>query len=121
MAINIKDYKIQNDTKCTCGYAFTLKDITELEDIKEHGFYANIIKYGSHTQCPECHKKTVLLLEQKGQTWQIIDIATENNIEKQEEIKNKTEEQDEQKFICPECGKVCKSQIGLNAHIKTHK
>ena len=36
-----------------------------------------------------------------------------------EEAKAKTEAKET--FVCPECGKICASKIGLQSHVKTHK
>lgn len=132
MELDIKDFKIQDSTKCECGHEFTLKDITDLRTIDEHGFYANIVKHCSYTQCPDCNKDTLLLLRQKGQTWEIINTAVPKAETKQEDIKgdinveettsqNDKEKENTQEFICPECKRVCKSQIGLNAHMRTHQ
>ena len=121
MELNFKNYNIQDTIDCECGYKFNLKDITKLEKINNHGFFSNIVKHYSQTVCPNCKKETILLLKQKGQTWEIISIANKkSNTENQTKIQNKDENINNQEFICPECKKVCKSQLGLNAHLKTH-
>ena len=126
MEFNIKEYKVQNKKKCNCGHEFSLKDINGLLRINVPGYYGNVVKHASKTICPNCRKETVLLLKQKGQTWEIIDIAVKENISKPQGIKNETKSKNEQEkittneFICPTCKKVCKSKIGLNAHMRTH-
>lgn len=124
--MKFQELEIRNTKKCDCGHEFTLQDMTDLKRIDEHGFYGNIVKHFSYTKCPKCHKDRLLLLKQAGQTWEIVSIAvskTENQVqnnvgkainENNEENKNTLE------FICSECKKVCKSQIGLNSHMKTH-
>lgn len=122
MELNFKNYNIQDTVICECGYEFNLKNITKLEKINSHGFYSNIVKHYSKTMCPNCKKETILLLKQKGQTWEILSIANPKlNTENQVKIENKEKNINNQEFfICPECKKVCKSQFGLNAHMKTH-
>lgn len=122
MEFNIKEYKVQNKKICNCGYAFTLADIEGLLRINEPGFYGNVVKHASRTKCPICKKETILLLKQKGQTWEIIDTAIKENINKPEGIisKDKEEKQISNNFVCPTCGKVCKNKIGLTAHMRTH-
>ena len=134
MELDIKEFKIQDSIKCECGHEFSLKDITDLRTINEHGFYANIVKHCSYTKCPNCYKETLLLLRQKGQTWEILNTAVPKvEVEmEQENIKNNInaegttsqnneEKENTQEFICPECKKVCKNQLGLNAHMRTHQ
>ncbi len=132
MILDNKDYDVQGTIKCKCGYEFNIKDMEELEDLHIPGFYGNTVKYFSYAHCPKCNKETILLLQQVGQTYKVIDIATpkENDIIiktvtnlddsidttiKKEERINVSEES-----ICPVCGKACKSQLGLNAHLRTH-
>ena len=112
--MEITDYNIKGTTKCDCGHEFTLKDFQELNRINLHGFYANQIKHYSPAVCPECKKELILLLKQKGQTYVVVDTATKKG-EINTESTNKIEE-----FICPTCKKVCKNQLGLNAHMRTH-
>lgn len=131
MQFDIKDFIIQDSITCKCGHNFTLKDMTDLRRIDEHGFYANIVKHCSFTRCPECNQETLLLLRQKGQTWEILNTAIpkENDIETEKEennieetiSQNEEENIEVQEFICPECQKVCKNQLGLNAHMRTHQ
>ena len=130
MKITTQDYNIEDTTKCVCGHNFNIHDIDGLVPIDNHGFYSNVVKYGSHIHCPQCYKETVLLLKQKGQTWNILGIATPKTllfkeIEEQEQkldttIENKIVSNTNNEIICPICQKVCKSKIGLNAHMKTH-
>ena len=126
MKITTQDYNVQDTTKCTCGHKFNIHDIDGLVPIDNHGFYSNIVKYGSHIHCPKCYKETVLLLKQKGQTWNILGIAVKKEqnqeIPKKQPttIENKTVSNTSNEIICPICQKVCKSKIGLNAHMKTH-
>ncbi len=125
MAFKIEDYKIRNTTQCECGHEFSMKDFTELKRINKLGFYANQVKHYSPAKCPSCGKEIVLLLKQIGQTYSVIDTALlkENIMETITEPENKIEEEKEtnQEFICPECKKVCKNQLGLNAHMRTHQ
>ena len=120
--MNFKEYTIQDTNKCKCGYEFTLKDLIKLEKINEHGFYANIVKNYSKVKCPECNNEALLLLKQKGQTWEIMGLAISKQISAETtQIENNEVIEENQEYICPECKKVCKSQIGLNAHIKSHQ
>ena len=124
MELDIKNFKIQDSTKCKCGYEFVIQDMTDLRRIDEHGFYANIVKHCSFTRCPKCNQETLLLLRQKGQTWEILNTAISKEIEtkiEEPQNENKEEKTEGQEFICPECQKVCKNKIGLNAHMKTHQ
>lgn len=122
ITIKGKEYEVLNKTVCNCGYEFKINDITNLEDIKEKGFYGNLVKFYSNSRCPKCGKDVLLLLQQKGQTYEIIDIAIEkwaktlasnSKISQEKVISNE--------LICPVCKKECKNKAGLNAHIKTHQ
>ena len=132
--LNNEEYEIKGTLTCTCGHEFTLQDMKHLERINQPAFYGNIVKHYSKIKCPVCRKETILFLKQVGQTWKIIDIATKNekvsnNIVQEivKTVENKSskvveeEKQNSNKFICEVCGKVCKSQIGLNSHLKTHQ
>lgn len=124
MEFNIENLEIKNSIKCECGHEFKLKDMTELKRINQSGFYSNIVKHYSNSKCPGCRKDTILLLKQKGQTWEILNIATiKNNKTNVEETYSKIEQKNNtiQEFICPVCKKVCKSQLGLNAHMRAHQ
>lgn len=130
MEFKIKDYEIKNTTQCECGHEFTMKDFTELKRINEQGFYGNQIKHYSPVKCPHCQKETILLLKQVGQTYAIVDIAVPKEVKDNSETENvitesgsKIEEEKEiiKEFICPNCQKVCKNQLGLNAHMRTHQ
>jgi len=128
MALKIEDYEIRNTTQCECGHEFSMKDFTKLKRINEPGFYANQVKHYSPTKCPSCGKEIVLLLKQIGQTYAVIDTAVskeaKDNTEKvvtESESKIEEEKETTQEFICPECKKVCKNQLGLNAHMRTHQ
>ena len=132
--MELKDYQIRGTTKCECGHEFTLKDFQSLNRINQHGFYANNIKHYSPAICPNCKKETILLLKQKGQTYVVIDIAIKKQvIENNTFEEHKSQVQNEAintidndiniestSFICPTCKKVCKNQLGLNAHMRTH-
>lgn len=124
--MNIKDYEVKGTKHCECGYEFTIKDFTELKRINEHAFYSNQVKHYSPAQCPKCQKETLLLLKQVGQTYAVVDIATKKNekdnanIIIEPTIKNEEEKEIIKEFICPECQKVCKNQLGLNVHLRTH-
>ena len=119
--MEIRDYDIKGTTKCECGHEFTMKDFQNLNRINQHGFYANNIKHFSPAICPDCKKEVILFLKQKGQTYVIVDIAT-----KKDDVATlptnpiEEKEQQSQEFICPDCKKVCKNQLGLNAHMRTH-
>lgn len=131
--IDVKELKILNRKDCRqCGHEFTLTDVKGLEKLADaHGFYGNLVKNCSIVECPECNNKTILLLKQTGQTWEIMNTAvTENqnekvieteNIIEDTESQNKEESNQDKEFICPVCKKVCKNQLGLNAHMRTHQ
>lgn len=134
MILENKEYDVKNRITCDCGYEFTLQDMERLTRINQSGFYGNVVKHYSHAKCKQCGKDVILLLKQVGQTYKIIDIAIENviNINNNtiENVKTDTgrsnigidgKNNSSQEFICPECKKVCKSQIGLNSHLKTHQ
>lgn len=134
MILEGKEYEVKSKTTCDCGYQFTLQDMEELKRINQPGFYGNVLKHYSHAKCKQCGKDVILLLKQVGQTYKIIDIACEN-VQKQQENSSKNaqtnanqpntaieENNDSSKeFVCPICEKVCKNQIGLNSHLKTHQ
>ena len=126
MEFDIKEYKVQNKRICDCGHEFNINDVNGIQKINEHGYYGNVVKHASITKCPICKKETVLLLKQKGQTWGIIDIAVKEKTNRTEDktitTKNENKEKTEtsQEFVCPVCEKICKSKIGLNAHMRTH-
>lgn len=134
MILENKEYDINNKTTCDCGYEFNVHDIEQLKRINQAGFYGNAVRHYSHAKCKQCGKNVILLLKQVGQTYKIIDIATENvkedtqsdsknvNINENDLDNHVDETNNESKeFICPVCEKVCKSQIGLNSHVKTHQ
>lgn len=79
--IDVKELKILNRTDCQCGtHEFTLKDVKSVEQLTDaHGFYGNLVKHYSKVICPICKKETILLLKQKGQTWEIMNTAVTNN------------------------------------------
>lgn len=116
-----EDYNIQNTNSCKCGHKLYINDITELKKINEPGFFGNIVKYCSYTKCPKCRQELILFLKQKGQTWQIMGVGTKNNDKQLSQGEQKNMKINSNEFICDICGKVCKSQIGLNSHIKTHQ
>jgi hypothetical protein len=122
--MDITNYNVKDTIKCECKHEFDIHEINGLLPIDNHGFYSNIVKTCSKVYCPKCNKETLLLLKQKGQTWEILGIATkkedESKLIRQELIENKEEKDTKQEFICPVCQKVCKNKLGLNAHIKTH-
>lgn len=150
--MNIGEYSIKDTNICECGHEFDIHEINGLKALNEHGFFSNIVKNYSEIKCPVCQNETILLLKQKGQTWEIIGIGSKKSCQKMAEeiaervpeeeeaanapieevkieedaideatIENETENETTNEFICPECGKVCKSQIGLNSHMKTHQ
>ena len=134
MILEGKEYDIKNRTTCDCGYEFTLQDMEKLTKINQSGFYGNVVKHYSHAKCKHCGKNVILLLKQVGQTYKIIDIACENvktptnndskNVQVIVNQPSKVIEENNknsQEFICPVCEKVCKSQIGLNSHMKIHQ
>lgn len=125
-----KEYDIRNKTICDCGNQFTLKDITKLERINQPGFYGNVLNHYSHARCKKCGKDVILFLKQAGQTWEIIDTGEEHNkitTKTSQTVENKPNNViDEEKktgneIVCEICGRVCKSQIGYNAHKKAHQ
>lgn len=125
-----KEYEVKNTVKCDCGYEFVLKDIQELQKINQPGFYGNVVNHYSHAKCKKCGKEVLLFLKQAGQTWKIIDTAEEHKkksivitqtVEKEPSNVIDKENNLSNEFICEICGKVCKSQIGLNSHMKTHQ
>ncbi len=131
MELTTQNYDIQDTLKCECGHEFDIHDINSLIPITNNGFYSNIVRNCSEIHCPKCNKKTVLLLKQKGQTWQILGIATPKVIMFEDNLKTvmsndiqvesqNNENEINQEFICPVCKKACKNKIGLNAHMKTH-
>ena len=127
MNLNIEEYDIKNNVRCKCGRDFDIHDITKLETLNQHGFYGGVVKNYSHAECPVCHRKAVLLLKQKGQTWEIINIAVpkavpeeEIKIYKPKEQETLKEEKTSNELECKVCGKVCKSKTGLIAHMRTH-
>lgn len=128
MNLNIEEFDIKNSCKCECGREFDIHDITDLRTLNQHGFYGNVIKNYSYTQCPACHRDAVLLLKQKGQTWEVLCIAVpkvQAKVVKQVNIvNNKTINDTVDKvtdgLTCSICGKACKSKTGLTAHMRTH-
>lgn len=116
-----ENFNIKNTNSCECGHELQINDITELKKINSPGFFGNIVKYCSYIKCPKCNKDLALFLKQVGQTWKIMAIGTK--IDNEENVQNDVENENivDKEFICDICGKVCKSQIGLNSHIKTHQ
>lgn len=121
MTLKGKEYDVLNKTTCDCGYEFQTKDITGLEDIKDKGFYGNLVKYYSISKCPDCGKEVLLLLQQKGQTYQVIDIAVEKNNKNKTAKSGTNEENAINELICHVCKREFKSKAGLNQHLKVHQ
>ena len=124
MILENKEYEIRSSIKCDCGHEFGAREMEELKRINQDGFYGNIIKHYGHATCPNCGKKVVLLMKQLGQTYKVIDTASLKEVqtivsEPMVNVDSKINNSNE--FICPTCGKVCKSQLGLNSHLKTHQ
>lgn len=121
MDFNLLDFEVKNTTKCSCGHVFDIEDMADLRKIRQDGFYGNVVKHGSFVCCPNCKKETWLLLKQKGQTYVVLDIAVEKDVPSDVLIPD-VEHQvlDNDTFMCSTCGKVCKSQAGLNSHMKIH-
>lgn len=118
--MDIKNYNVKGTTKCDCGHIYTMQDYIELKSLNVPGFYGNNIKHYSPAKCPNCHREALLLLKQVGQTYKIIDIAIKKQTIETSTSKNETIKETIPDFICPTCKKVCKSQLGLNAHIRSH-
>lgn len=136
--MDLQDYKVENSTKCDCGYEFTIKDMTELKRINDSKFYGGNIKHVSETHCPLCLRKTLLLLKQVGQTYKVIDIAQKDRPvieaktiaidENSKEIDNDNEQTqisldesdtNNNDYLCSNCKRVFKSKQGLAAHSRT--
>lgn len=123
MILENKEYEIRSSTKCDCGYQFEARDMKELKRINQDGFYGNNVKHYGHATCPNCGKEVVLLMKQVGQTYKVIDTASLKEVQTATErpvINVETKTNNSNEFICSVCGKVCKSQIGLSSHLKTH-
>lgn len=126
--MDVKDLEILNRLDCKCGYKFSLKDIRSIDFLTDtHGFYGNWVKTYSIVKCPKCYHEVILLLKQRGQTWEIMNTAQrdimENIVEKSlQEMQSvvKNIKKDTNEFICPECKRVFKSKSGLSSHMKTH-
>ena len=143
--MDLQDYKIKNSTKCDCGYEFTIHDLTDLKRVSDSKFYGGNIKHVSETHCPECLRKTLLLLKQVGQTYKVIDIAqkdrpiieaktiqidengveqtpgTNANVSEQAQIISNETNTANNEIICHNCKKVFKTKQGLAIHAKTCK
>lgn len=117
--------------KCKCGHEFTINDKGTFERVAP--FFGGICRHISKTRCPKCKTETTLALKQKGQTYVVVgynqEVKDEEVFEKAQEAIEKVETEakvetntDEKsaKYICRECGKECKSKIGLTAHEKSH-
>ena len=130
--MDLQDYKVENSTKCDCGYEFTIKDMTELKRINDSKFYGGNIKHVSETHCPLCLRKTLLLLKQVRQSYEIIDIAQKDRLTveaktiaidengtEQTQINSNEVNSASNELICHNCKKVFKSKQGLAIHAKT--
>lgn len=121
--MDIRDYDVKDTTVCECGHRFDIHEIDKLEKISNHGFYSNLVKTCSKIKCPKCKMEILLLLKQKGQTWEIIGIAPKKGQKTEKQatrIENKTENNLSNELVCSICGKVCKNKIGYNAHMRSH-
>lgn len=118
---------VRNSNLCDCGHNFDIHEINGLKRINDSKFYGGNVDYYSDINCSKCNRKTRLYLQQKGQTYEIID--TEYIEEDIETVKSKnTNEKDntdqnieEQDYICPVCQKACKNKSGLALHLKSHE
>lgn len=136
--MDLQNYKIKNSTKCECGYEFDIHNMTELKRIPDDKFYGGVIRHVSETECPECKKKTLLLLKQQGQTYIVKDIAQNEkhdhfvgNTEMVQDEKNditiempiieNTPNNNSNEIICPVCKRSFKNKSGLTIHMKTHQ
>ena len=121
MILENKEYDVKNKITCDCGYEFKTSDMTDLKRIKQSGFYGNNIKHYSHAKCKNCNKEVLLLIKQKGQIWQILDIALEKNKTNKLEGQISNEKSIGNELICPICKKECKNKPGLTSHMKSHQ
>lgn len=130
--MNYHGYELENGQVCKCGYEFRINDITKLQRVTD-SLYGGTVKHISETKCPCCKRETLLLLKQKGQTYEIKGIAQkelpkiEDNIdtvtkEVTEEPKINSEESETttNELICPVCKKTFKNKSGLTNHMKVH-
>ena len=130
--MDLQDYKIKNSITCDCGYVFTLHDVTDLKRINDSKFYGGNIKHVSETHCPLCLRKTLLLLKQVRQSYEIIDIAQKDRLTveaktiaidengtEQTQINSNEVNSASNELICHNCKKVFKSKQGLAIHAKT--
>lgn len=121
--MELEEYKIKSSTTCECGYEFVINDITELKRIEEDKFYGGVVRHYSNTVCPKCKKETLLLLKQKGQTYEIKDIA-QKDIEVSETLETNcisNEGETDNEYICSICERSFKSKSGLSSHVKKHQ
>lgn len=123
--IDVEEIKILNGIDCECGkHEFTLKDLKRLEQLTDtHGFYGNIVKYYSETICPECGRNVILLLKQRGQTWEIMNTAVRNQVSESDVtvVVSDEEKETSNKVCCPVCQQGFKSKAGLSSHMKIHE
>ena len=135
--MDINKYNVSDTNVCECGHKFDIHEIDKLDTIINKGFYSNIVRTCSLIKCAKCKRETVLLLRQRGQTWEILGIGTPKNAvipkkvieaaprpkiepKKQTTIENKAEKITSNELICPICKKVCKNQLGFKAHMRSH-
>ena len=130
--MDLQDYKIKNNTKCDCGYEFTIHNLTELKRINDEKFYGGNVKHVSETTCPLCLRKTLLLLKQVGQTYKVMDIAQkdkpvveaktitiDSNGTEQTQIDSDESNTISNELTCQNCKRVFKTKQGLAIHSKT--
>lgn len=134
--VDVKELKILNKKECRCNnHIFTLSDIKSIEPLGDaDGFYGNMVKNCAIVVCPNCKRKTILLLKQAGQTWEIMntaitEIEEDKHISKKivekivenVEIKNEQPKEESNENICPVCQRAFKNKSGLNSHMRTHQ
>lgn len=105
--MNLRELTVKNTKKCDCGYEFSVKDITTLEKNNDYRFYGGRVEYYTKTKCPRCNKEVILFLEAYDNSYRVIDIAENGNIDENEVVEDN---------ICPNCKRSFKNQSGLRLH-----
>lgn len=129
--VNLRELKLRNEAKCSCGHDFVANDIIALIKNTDFQFYGGRVGYYSEVQCPKCKKEVVLLLEPYNCTYRIIDIGelsqncnefedissqNRKDLQKTNAVQVKENIENQKNFQCAKCKREFKTPQALIAH-----
>lgn len=139
--MNLNDYELRRTTKCDCGKELSINNILPpVEVCNDIRYYGGRVNKTTKVKCSVCNKTYLGLIDDtfnlfdtmntiseiQEETSSVEEIPEENleisdNEETENTYGNDTDVgtiNEEDTYVCPKCGKVCKSASGLNSHCK---